>query len=260
LTSPKQESEQPFRSPRVRAAATGAPWTWLRGAWEDLRWAPAASLFYGAAFAAMGWLLRLAVGRGEYLLALMTGFLLAGPFLAVGLYDLSRRRERGESPSLVATLTAWRANAPALGLYAVILALLLAAWIRVSVVVVALFFTGGMPDLGRLPEELMGSPEGLVFVAVYLAAGLGFAALVFATSAISIPMLLEREKMDALSAMIASFNAVRLNLSVMMLWATAIVAIIGLGMALYFFGLLLAMPLVGHATWHAYRDAVAPEQ
>ncbi|HEX6827898.1 MAG TPA: DUF2189 domain-containing protein, partial [Burkholderiales bacterium] len=129
--------------------APGAPWTWLRRAVDDLRWAPAASLFYGAAFAGMGWLLRLAVGHGEYLLALMTGFLLAGPFLAVGLYDLSRRRELGETPRLLPTLTAWRANAPALGFYAVILALLLAAWIRVSIVVVALFFSGGMPDFGH---------------------------------------------------------------------------------------------------------------
>lgn len=240
--------------------AAGAPWTWLRRAWDDLRWAPAASLTYGAAFVAMGWLLRAALGHGEYLLALVTGFLLAGPFLAVGLYDLSRRRERGEPPRLAPTLTAWRGNAPALGLYAVILALLLAAWIRVSIVVVALFFTGGMPDLAHLPEMLLGNPEGLVFVAAYLAAGLGFAALVFATTAVSIPMLLDREKMDALSAMIASFNAVRLNSGVMVLWAAAIVVITGLGMALYFAGLVLAMPLVGHATWHAYRDAVAPEQ
>lgn len=240
--------------------APGAPWTWLRRAWQDLRWAPAASLFYGATFAGMGWLLRLALGHGEYLLGLMTGFLLAGPFLAVGLYDLSRRRERGEAPRLAPTLNAWRANAPALGFYAVILALLLAAWIRVSVVVVALFFAGGMPDFGHLPEELLGNPEGLVFLAAYLAAGAGFALLVFATSAVSIPMLLDREKVDALSAMIASFNAVRLNFGVMLVWAAAIVVITGLGMALYFAGLVLAMPLVAHATWHAYRDAVAPDQ
>ncbi|HET9701244.1 MAG TPA: DUF2189 domain-containing protein [Burkholderiales bacterium] len=260
MASPHHESEQPFRFPEARVVAPGAPWTWLARAWDDLRWAPGASLFYGAAFAAMGWLMSLAVGRGEYLLALTTGFLLMAPFLAVGLYDLSRRRERGEAPRLAPTLTAWRGNAPALGLYAVILALLLAAWIRVSVVVVALFFTGGMPDLGHLPRELLGNPEGLVFVAAYLAAGLGFALLVFATSVVSIPMLLDRDKMDALSAMIASFNAVRLNRGVMVLWATAIVAITGLGMALYFFGLVLAMPLVGHATWHAYRDAVVSEQ
>ncbi|HEX6829624.1 MAG TPA: DUF2189 domain-containing protein [Burkholderiales bacterium] len=238
----------------------GAPWTWLRRAGDDLRWAPAASLFYGAAFAGMGWVLRLAVGHGEYLLALTTGFLLAGPFLAVGLYDLSRRRELGETPRLLPTLTAWRANAPALGFYAVILALLLAAWIRVSIVVVALFFSGGMPDFGHLPDEFLANPEGLVFLAAYLAAGMGFALLVFATSVVSIPMLLDREKMDALSAMIASFSAVRLNFRVMVLWAVVVVVITGLGIALHFLGLVLAMPLVGHATWHAYRDAVAPEQ
>jgi uncharacterized membrane protein len=257
---PESATEEPFRYPDVREVSAGAPWTWIRRGWDDLRAAPMPSLFYGAAFALMGWLLHLSLGHGEYVLALSTGFLLVAPFFAVGIYDLSRRRDRGEPPRLAPTLTAWRGNAPAIGLYAVILALLLAVWLRVSVVVVALFFTGGMLDIAHLPQELLSKTEGQVFVGVYLAAGAGFALLVFATSVVSIPMLLDREKMDALTAMIVSFNAVRLNFIPMVQWAGTIAVLIGLGMGLYYVGLVIFMPVIGHASWHAYRDAVAPEQ
>jgi uncharacterized membrane protein len=256
---PDSPTDEPFRFPVARAVSADAPWSWIRRGWDDLRAAPGPSLFYGAAFSLMGWLLRLSLGHGEYVLALTTGFLLAAPFLAIGLYDISRRRELGEPPRLAPTLTAWRANAPAIGFYSVILALLLAVWIRVSVVVVALFFTGGMPDFGHLPAQLLTHPEGIVFVTAYFAAGAGFALLVFATSVVSIPMLLDREKMDALTAMIVSFNAVRLNFLPMLAWGAIIVVLSGLGIALFYVGLVVAMPLVGHASWHAYRDAVAPE-
>lgn len=252
--------EAPFRMPVVRDIAPGAWRRWLRKGWEDLRASPAASLFYGATFSIMGWLLYLSVGRGEYLLALMTGFLLVAPFLAVGIYDISRRRERGEGVQLVPTLTAWRGNAPAIGLYAVILALLLAAWIRVSVVVVALFFTGGMPDFGHLPDEFLRNPEGLVFLGAYFAAGFGFALLVFATSVVSIPMLLDRPTMDTLTAMIVSFNAVRQNFATMLSWSLAIGALTALGIAPGYLGLIITMPLIGHASWHAYRETIAPAE
>lgn len=252
--------DAPFKIPQARDISPGAWRSWLRKGWEDLRAAPAASLFYGATFAGMGWLLDLSVGRGEYILALMTGFLLVAPFLAVGIYDISRRREQGETVQLVPTLTAWRANAPAIGLYAVILALLLAAWIRVSVVVVALFFTGGMPDFDHLPVEFLGNPEGLVFLFAYFAAGLGFALLVFATSVVSIPMLLDRPEMDTLTAMIVSFGAVRRNFAIMLAWSLAIAMLTGMGIALAYLGLVLTMPVIGHASWHAYRDAISPAE
>ena len=88
------EDIQEYRFPRVRALATNAPWRWLRKGADDLRAAPAASLFYGSALAAMGLILGHFVGRAAYELALATGFLLVGPYLAMGLYDVSRRRER----------------------------------------------------------------------------------------------------------------------------------------------------------------------
>ncbi len=255
----RAEEIEEYRFPRVRAVSMDAPWRWLRKGVEDLRAAPGASLFYGAVLAAMGFILGRFVGQAAYELAFVTGFLLVGPFLAMGLYDVSRRRERGERVALGETLLAGRTNAPAIGFYALILALLMAVWIRVSVVVVALFFEGGVPTIETLLRDIVASESGIVFLLVYLAAGSGFALLVFATSVISLPMLLDRSGMDTLTAMISSFNALRLNLAPMLLWAAIIVVLVGLGFATFYLGLIVALPVIGHATWHAYRETIEPE-
>ena len=255
----QQQSELPEEGggfPPIRIIAPGAPWRWLHKGWADLRAAPFASLFYGAVLALMGVVLVRAVGQAAYALALVTGFLLVGPFLSMGLYDVSRRLERGERVALASTLAAWKDNAPAIGFYAVILALLMAVWIRVSVVVVALFFEGGVPTLRTLAHDILNSENGLFFLFAYLAAGAGFALLVFATSVVSLPMLLDRAKMDTLTAMITSFNVLRLNFAAMVLWAAVIVVLTAIGFATFYLGLVVLMPLVGHATWHAYREAV----
>jgi uncharacterized membrane protein len=204
----------------------------------------------------MGAVLGHYFGEAAYELAFATGFLLVGPFFAMGMYDISRRRDRGLPVRLLPTLTAWRANVPAIGFYAVILALLMAVWIRVSVVVVALFFEGGMPNAATLVTDLAESENGLFFLLAYAAAGFGFALLVFSTSVISLPMLLDRENMDTLTAMITSFNALRLNFGPMLLWAAIIVALVVAGFATFYVGLMVVVPWIGHATWRAYRETV----
>lgn len=252
-----EEDNSPF--PEVHMAGPGAPWTWLRRGAEDLRALLPASLFYGVVFTLMGLLLEQFFTTQAVELALVTGFLLVGPFLAVGLHDLSRRRGLGEPRRLLPTLTAWRSNAPAIGFYALILALLLAVWIRVSVVVVALFFASDLPSEEAVLAQLAGTPEGWLFMAAYAAAGLGFALLVFATSVVSIPMLLDRPGMDTLTAMIASFAALRRNFPAMALWALVIVVFTAVGFLTFKLGLVLVVPLIGHASWHVYRDCVAPQ-
>jgi uncharacterized membrane protein len=242
--------------PAVRAVGRDAPWRWLRRGLADLRAAPAASLFYGGVLTALGIVLTHSPSRGAVELALLTGVLIVGPFLLMGLYDISRRLERGEPAPLRPTLVAWKANSSAIGFYAVILALLLAVWIRVSVVVVALFFDASITSIESLWESLRRSPDALVFVGVYLAAGFGFALFVFATSVVSLPMLFDRTEMDALSAMITSFNALRRSFGTMLVWAALIVGLTALGFALLYVGLIVILPLIGHATWHAYRDMV----
>lgn len=247
--------------PAIRAVGLDAPWRWLREGWRDFRAATGASLFYGVALTAMGIILTQTWGKGAIEIAFLTGFLIVGPFLAMGLYDISRRVRAGRPAMVGDTMTAWKANPGAIGFYAVILALLLAVWIRVSVVVVALFFPQGVQGGAELAEQLLGSPDALAFIGAYLAAGCGFALFVFATSVVSLPMLLDRSKMDALSAMITSFNALRTNFAPMLLWGAIVVALTALGFAAFYVGLVVALPVIGHATWHVYRDVVArPEE
>ena len=251
------DQDPPFVWPTVRSVDAWAPLRWLRLGWGDLRAAPAASMFYGGVLTLMGFLLT-RYYAGAVGLALTTGFLLVGPFFAIGLYDVSRRRAHGEAVGLAPTLVAWRANLPSIGFYALILTLSLAVWIRVSVIVVALFFPEGTPGVAQFLAALGRSPDAWVFLLAYGAAGSGLALLVFATSAVSLPMLLDREKMDVVSAMIVSFNVLRANVRPMLVWGAIIVVLTALGFATLYLGLVLALPVIGHATWHAYRDVVAP--
>jgi uncharacterized membrane protein len=245
--------------PEIRQIGLDAPARWLREGWADLRKAPVPSLFYGVVLAAMGLALARAPGSGAIELALVTGFLLVGPFLLMGLYDIAKRVRRGEDVMIGPTMTAWKANVQSIGFYAVILALLLAVWIRISIVVVALFFEGTAPSVAALGADALSNPETLTFVAAYAAAGFGFALFVFATSVVSLPMLYDRPQMDTLTAMISSFNALRLNFWPMLAWAAIIVLLTALGFATYYVGLVVVLPLIGLATWHAYREVVAPQ-
>jgi uncharacterized membrane protein len=248
----EQEAVQPpedeFVWPTINRVAADAPWRWLAAGWADFRAAPRVGLFYGAVLATMGQLLLGAVG-GAVGVALTTGFLLVGPFLAIGLYDVSRRLQAGERPHIAPTLLAWRANLPAISFYAVALTLLLAAWIRVSVVVIAVCFPEGQID--------WYTPRAWTFAAAYLSVGAGLALFVFATTSLSLPLLLDRRNMDTISAAITSFNALRHNPRPMIQFGLTIVMLTSLGFLTWRLGLLIAMPLIGHMTWHAYREVIS---
>lgn len=252
----KRETPAEFTWPETVAVGMDAPVRWLKLGWADFCSAIEASLVYGVTFTAMGWALLALTNEPAYELALVTGFLIVGPFLCLGLYDISRRLELKEQIRLAPTLVAWRRNAPAVGFFALILALLMAVWLRISSVVVALFFPKGMPSLGEMVANMIAAPEGIIFVLAYVMAGAGFALLVFATTVVSIPMLLDREKMDALTAMIVSINALRKNFGPMMLWALIIVVLSAAGFVTWFAGLSVAVPVIGHGAWHAYREVV----
>lgn len=252
----KREAPAEFVWPETVAVGMDAPVRWLRKGWTDFCGAIEASLAYGITFTAMGWALLGVTKEPAYELALVTGFLIVGPFLCLGLYDISRRLELREKVKLTSTIAAWRRNTPAVGFFALILALLMAVWLRVSVVVVALFFPNGMPSLAEIIANAVTAPEGAIFLLAYVMAGAGFALLVFATTAVSIPMLLDREKMDALTAMIVSVNALRKNFGPMLLWALIIVVLTAVGFLSWFAGLSVAVPVIGHGAWHAYRDVV----
>ena len=242
--------------PAVRRIDSAAPLRWLAAGWRDLRAAPAASLFYGAAFALMGWLIYFVFRRAhEYTSALTAGFLLLGPFLCTGLYDISRRLAAGQRVSLSETMTAWRANLGAFSLFALILTVVMLVWARASLVTFALFFSSGMPSLSGFLGRV-ASPEHWDFVLTYFAVGSLFATIVFALSVVSVPLMLARGT-DTIVAAITSVRALAANPLPLLLWAALIVVVVGAGFATLFFGLLVAVPVVGHATWHAYVDIVA---
>jgi uncharacterized membrane protein len=250
MTGGTESAKQPpdeFVWPTINRLAPGAVWRWLAAGWADLKASPATGVFYGGVMAAMGQLLLRYVG-GAVGVALTTGFLLVGPFLAIGLYDVSRRREAGESTRIASTLFAWRANLPAISFYAIALTLLLAAWIRVSVVVIAVCFPDG--QINWL------TPGAWTFAAAYLSVGAGLALFVFATTSLSLPLLLDRRDMDTISAAITSFNALRLNPRPMIEFGLTIVMLTSMGFLTWRLGLVFVMPLIGHMTWHAYRDTL----
>lgn len=239
----------------VRIVTDDAPWRWLAAGWQDLRRSPAVSVGYGALFvlAAYGLTLGLAQLDVPYLiLPLAAGFMLVAPVLAVGLYDMSRRLERGEAVRLGSSLLAWRRNAREIAFMGGILMLFLLFWVRLAMLLFALFYGTTSPSLAGLASSILSS-AGLPFLVVGTAVGGVLALAVFAISAVSIPMLLDRQT-DALSATVFSVRAVLRNAKPMLLWAGLIAFFIGLGLATMYVGLALALPLIGHATWHAYRD------
>jgi uncharacterized membrane protein len=248
------DTAAPIALRRLHAAD---PFRWLLRGLHDMRAAPGIAVFYGVCFWGMamllGWVLRT---RPEYTMSLASGCLLLGPFLAMGLYDTSRRREAGQRPQLSESLTCWDSHMGSMGMLVLVLVVLELLWGRASLVVFAVFFNTGMPSTTGVLDAVF-NPQNWSFVAVYAVVGGVFAAMVFSTSVVSIPMILDRDT-DALTAGITSVRAVLENTAVMLLWGALITAIVGL--SLWFWGvpLLLAGPLLGHASWHAYRASVAP--
>jgi uncharacterized membrane protein len=239
----------------VRRVAAGAPFGWLAQGWRDYRAHPLPSLFYGICFAAMGWLIALTFRHAyEYVSALVTGFFLVGPFLAIGLYDLSRRRERGLPAWLAPTLDAWSKNAGAIGVFALVLVVILLLWARASLVVFALFYTGAMPSVAGFLDQMFAL-DNVEFLFAYFCVGGFFAVLVFAISVVSVPMMLDRDT-DGVVAVLTSLRAFGANVPAMIVWGLAIFALVAAGFALFFAGLVVAVPVIGHATWHAYRALV----
>ena len=139
----------------------------------------------------------------------------------------------------------------------VVLMLLHLAWVRVATLLFALFFDGAHPTWGTIIDTVFFSRASLPFLATGCAVGFALACAAFALGAVSIPMLLDRDA-GVFASIATSVAAVRHNWRPMALWAALIVVFTAAGMATLFVGLAVAMPLIGHATWHAYRDLVAP--
>lgn len=238
----------------------GDPWRWIAAGARDVRRAWGVGLFYGLCFWGMAlclaWVFR---ASPEYVMSMASGCLLLGPFLAMGLYDTSRRLEQGQPPDLGRSITAWDRNLGGMGMLVLLLMVLELLWGRASLVVFAVFFDAGMPSTTGVLKAIFRA-ENWEFIAVYLVVGGVFAMLVYSVTAVSMPMMLDRGT-DALTAGLTSMGVVLDNLGVMLLWGGLIALLVG-GSFLVLWGLPLVVigPVLGCASWHAYRRGVVSLQ
>ncbi len=226
---------------------------------RDFRAAPLFGLFFGGVFAVGGLLIVAAALQRDMLYAvypLAAGFVLIGPFAAVGLYEVSRRRETGEPLAWSAVLgVVFMQSRRELGWMAFVTLFVFIMWMYQVRLLIALFFgLRGLSPHDFLPT-LFGTPEGWLFLLVGHAVGAVLALILFSLTVVSFPLLLERE-VDFITAMITSVRAVATNPKPMLVWAAVVVGVLVIAVLPFFLGLFIALPVLGHTTWHLYRRLV----
>ncbi len=247
----------------VRKLEMDQPWTWLKKGWQDCLKTPGVSFTYGVLAALTGYLITwvLFAFEAAYLvLPFVAGFLIVGPILAVGLYEASRRTEAGEATTLRQAFTAFQRNPSQIALMGMALLLLMLFWSRVAAVLFFLYFGLEPPDFSNLFVSTFLSADSWPFLIIGSAIGAVFALFTFSISVISIPFLLDRRSSNVIEAIATSVRAVQANFMPLLLWAGLIVVFTLAGLVTLYLGLIVTMPLIGHATWHAYRDIVAYEE
>jgi len=245
--------------PGIRNVTVDRPFHWLRAGAQDMAKAWPLSLFYGIVFALLGYGLVYAAGNRPHLaMALTSGFLFVAPVLATVFYCVSHRLEHHHKlPNLWVPLLSWRANPSSLGLFTVMLVFVLISWERMTAILVALFLGGSGTSLAEL-LTVGGVQQHPDFFIAYLAFGGVLALMVFSVSVVSLPMMLHR-KVDFATALVTSFMATRLNLSVMLLWGVLIAGLVAVGIVTDFIAMAVIFPWLGHASWHAYRELIERE-
>jgi uncharacterized membrane protein len=244
---PAAEDTRPFVAPCRRLDA-GAGLRWLRLGWTDLRAAPGISLVYGGLIVLLSWAVVLAAWRlGGFVLvmATLTGFIFVAPLLATGMYTVSRDRLDGRAPTLAASFAGMRRALGNALIFALMLMVISLVWIRAGSMVHVFFPAGQEGDWLLLAR----------FLAIGSAIGSIFAAIVFAAAAFSLPMVADRD-VDMVTAALSSVNAVLRNKPAMLVWASLIVLLTALGFATALLGLAVAMPWLGYAAFHGYREVL----
>ena len=240
---------------RIHAVPASRPFVWIARGWEDLQRHRAASLAYGLLVAALGALiLRLSV-HPYVIAATVCGFLLVGPMLAFGPCELSRRTERGEPVDFGDSLAPLRHRRRAIAAFSLSLLAIGTTWFLLSWLLLEAMLGSAAPAYaqtiwGDVPVYLSGSQ-----LLSYAAVGAILAAIAFALSVVSVPMMLDSGA-DAGTAMSTSMRVTIRDLPAMLVWAALIVTLVALGFATFLLGMIIVFPLLGHATWHAYRDLV----
>lgn len=234
----------------------------LRLGWEDFKAVPSHAIVLCAIYPVLGLALARAV-LGYSVLPLLfplaAGFALIGPFAALGLYELSRRRERGEQPS------AWQAasvlRSPSFGSMLALGTLLLAlfvVWVAVAqAIYVSTFGYEPAADIPGFAHRIFSSPEGWTLIIVGCGVGFLFALAALCLSVVSFPMMLDRHA-SAADAILTSMRVVTRNPVTMAAWGLIVAVLLVIGSIPFFLGLAVVIPLLGHATWHLYRKALEP--
>lgn len=248
--------------PAIRRITTDDVYEALAAGWADFRAAPRFGLFFGGIYAAAGILIFLQLWVWEqpmWILPLGLAFPLIGPFAAIGLYEVSRRLETGEALEWPGILdVVWRQRHRQIPAMAFVVLAGFMVWLWAAALMVMLFLGRVSAATYSDPAAVLTSPAGLAMLVVGTLVGGAIAGLLFAVTAVSLPMLMERE-IDFVTAMAASVEAVRQNLRPMLSWAWIIAAGLAVAMVPFFLGLVLVLPVLGHTTWHIYRATIAPE-
>lgn len=237
----------PFVAPS-RVIDCHAPFRWLKLGWQDVRRAPKQSLSYGAFMVLLSYLVSyFAYKLGSYILLLSTlsGFVFIAPVLAIGLYSVSCQIQRGEKPVLGRCLRDGIKHLSNEMVFAIVMLVIFLVWARAASMVHIFYPEHASPAWSEL----------LLFFGVGSAVGSIFATVMFCSSAFSLPMILDR-KVDVVTAIVSSINAVLRNKLAMLVWASLIITLIGLGFLTGMLGLVVILPLLGHATWHAYQETI----
>ena len=243
----------------IRKIDSSAPMRWLSKGIKDFKTVPLLSLFYGGIYALLGILLMWAtLNNPLYTFGLVTVFYLLGPIIAVGTYCISRHLEAGVMPSIGGGCNALCYNPVGIIGFSIVIGMLVVFWTVITAALFAVHF-GTMTVSDGLWQTITANTESIQFGALLLLIGLAFAVVCFMISVISIPLMTHR-KLDVVTAMVTSVRAVKKNPVVMFTWAFAIVALIGLGFAFFFVGIAITLPIVGHASWHAYRELVVDDR
>lgn len=247
--------EQGVSEPQIRQVPLSASVDWLGAGWRTLRGAPGPSLLYGTLFAVVcEGALMLTMRSPGFTAAFLTGLLLIGPFLGAGLYVAARQHSAGDPVRIGASLALLWQRRTNLSLFVLFLALVMAAWVRFSALLFA-FKVNAFSATSNDWEGFLAGSFDPVIVGFFVVIGALLAALIFLTSAVSVPLIVDRDA-GPITAISASYRAVTSNWWPMALWAALIVVLSAVGIFTLFIGMIVLFPLLGYATWHSYRALV----
>lgn len=248
---------QPIRTPAVLNTHTAAAFSWLRQGAQDFVHAPLLSLAYGLIFALLcAGIAYASLNRPELSLTFMASLLIIGPFLATGLYQVASLRGQGKPFSLRDNLRFLSRHKTRVAVFVLMLLLITMAWIRLSSLIVAVYFGQVSPEMGMFGGAF-GSTEGVRFATPLLITAVLFGFLLFAASALSLPMIVDG-RAEMIPAFITSLKSIIKQPATMLVWAGLVAGLTLIGIATLFIGLVFIFPLLGYATWHSYQAMVKP--